>query len=181
MNGAASGIDTASANERAINGTSQTITLPEGGTLEVKIPAGVEDGTVLRLRGKGGAGSEGGPVGDALIELNISPHPYFVREGNDILLELPISVREAVLGAKVTAPTPSGPVALSVPAGAENGRKMRLRGRGMPAGRMAGGGERPAGDLIVTLKLMLGPQDAALADWLRENPGPEFDPRAGLV
>ena len=159
----------------AVNGTRQTITLPEGGTLEVRIPAGIEDGQTLRLRGRGAPGIEGGQAGDALITVQVYPHPLFRREGSDILMELPVSLREAVLGAKVTVPTPSGAVALAVPAGAQNGRRMRLRGRGVPAH-----GARQAGDLIVTLKLVLGPEEPALAEFLRANPGPDFDPRAGL-
>ncbi len=159
----------------AVNGARQTITLPDGGTLEVVIPAGIDDGQTLRLRGRGGPGAEGGPAGDALISVQVYPHPLFRREGGDILLELPVSLREAVLGGKVTVPTPSGAVALSVPAGAQNGRRMRLRGRGVPAH-----GGKPAGDLIVTLKLMLGPADPALVEFLRANPGPAFDPRVGL-
>jgi DnaJ-class molecular chaperone len=136
----------------AINGGKRQITLPEGATLDVIIPPGTRDGQVLRLRGKGRPGHNGGAAGDALIEIEALAHKLFARKGDDIHLELPISLREAVLGGKVEAPTPSGPVAMTVPKWSNTGAVLRLRGRGVP---------RPdgsKGDELVTLKVMLPKQ-----------------------
>jgi len=115
----------------AVNGTKQRITLPDGSTLDVTIPAGVSDGQVLRLKGKGMPGMGEGPPGDALVEIGVRPHPVFKREGNDIVVELPISFDEAVLGGKVEVPTISGRVAMTVPAGSNSGQTLRLKGRGV--------------------------------------------------
>ena len=133
----------------AVNGGKQQITLPDGAALDVTIPPGTRDGQVLRLRGKGGPGYNGGPSGDALVEIAVLPHPLFTRKGDDIHLELPISLREAVLGGKVEAPTPSGPVAMTVPKWSNTGTVLRLRGRGVA--RLDGG----KGDELVTLKVIL--------------------------
>jgi DnaJ-class molecular chaperone len=130
---------------------------------------------MLRLRGKGGKGSGGGPPGDALIDIQVAPHPFFKREGQDIRLELPMTLREAVLGGKVTVPTPAGPVAMTVKPGTDTGSELRLRGRGVPATA-----KLPAGDLYVRLAVMVGPPDAKLAEFLRGHTGPDFDPRAGM-
>jgi len=159
----------------AINGATKRLTLPDGQTLDVKIPPGTADGDVLRLRGRGSPGRNNGPAGDALIEIRIAPHPFFTRDGQDIALTLPVTLREAVLGEKISVPTPAGPVAMTVKAGADTGTKMRLKGRGVPAH-----GQFPAGDLYVTLEIHLGPPDAALETFLRGNKGPKFDPRAAM-
>jgi DnaJ-class molecular chaperone len=100
----------------AVNGTKQRITLPDGGTLDVTIPAGVGEGQVLRLKGKGMPGMGEGPPGDALVEIGMRPHPVFKREGNDIVVDLPITFDEAVLGGKIEVPTIAGRVAVTVPA-----------------------------------------------------------------
>ncbi len=144
-------------------GASRRLTLPDGRTLDVTIPAGLEDGQVLRLRGQGDAGWNGGAPGDALIEVDVVPHAYFRREGDDIHLNLPVTALEAASGAKVAVPTPAGPVNLSIPRGSDAGRQLRLRGRGIP--EHAG---RPAGDLYVTLNIVLGTPDQQLEDALRE-------------
>ncbi len=115
----------------AVNGTKTRITLPDGSTLDVTIPAGVIEGQVLRLKGKGHPGLGEGPPGDALVEVGVKPHPVFSREGSDIVVELPISLDEAVLGGKVEVPTISGRVAMTVPAGASSGQTLRLKGRGV--------------------------------------------------
>jgi DnaJ-class molecular chaperone len=159
----------------AVNGATKRLTLPDGQILDVKIPPGTVEGDVLRLRGRGGPGRNGGPAGDALIEIHIAAHPFFTREGQDVSLTLPVSLREAVLGEKIFVPTPGGPVATTIKAGADTGTKMRLKGRGVPAH-----GAVPAGDLYVTLSVRLGPVDAALAAFLREHAGEPFDPRAGM-
>ncbi|HEX2446665.1 MAG TPA: DnaJ C-terminal domain-containing protein [Methyloceanibacter sp.] len=122
----------------AVNGTKTRITLPDGGTLDVTIPPGVTDGQVLRLRGKGGPGIGEGEPGDALIEIAVKPHPVFKREGDDIVVEVPISFDEAVIGGKVEVPTISGRVSVTVPAGANTGQTLRLKGRGIKRGTAAG-------------------------------------------
>lgn len=115
----------------AINGANRRVQLSEGRTLDVRIPPGVESGQVLRLKAQGGPGVQGGAAGDALVELTVRPHPVFRREGEDIHVDLPISLTEAVEGGKVQAPTPSGAVSLTIPAGANTGMILRLKGRGV--------------------------------------------------
>jgi len=157
----------------AVQGATRRLTLPDGRTLDVRIPAGSEDGQTLRLRGQGGSGLNGGPAGDALIEIHVAAHPHFQRDGDDLRLDLPVTLKEAVLGGKVPVPTPGGTVNLTVPAGSDTGRQLRLRGRGVPA--HAG---EPAGDLYVTLRVQLGAPDPALEAFLREwAPEHPADPR----
>ena len=129
----------------AINGAKRRISLAEGRTLDVAIPAGVESGQVLRLKGQGAPGVQGGPAGDALVELNIRPHPFFRRDGQDVHMDLNISLFEAVEGARIQVPTPSGPVTLTIPAGANTAKTLRLKGKGV-------GGQ---GDQLVHLHVML--------------------------
>jgi DnaJ-class molecular chaperone len=114
----------------AVRGSTQRLVLPDGGSLDVRIPPGMQSGQVLRLRGKGGAGE---PPGDALIEVDVGSHPVFRRDGRDIHLDLPVSVAEAVLGARVTVPTIDGPVTMTIPEGSDTGTRLRLRGKGVPA------------------------------------------------
>ncbi len=157
-------------------GATRRLTLPDGRTLDVTIPPGLDDGQTLRLRGQGSAGWNGGPAGDALIEVSVEAHPYFRREGADIHLDLPITAGEAALGARVAVPTLAGQVQMTVPRHSDSGRQLRLRGRGIPATKSA-----VAGDLYVTLKIVLGTPDEALEDALRafyeRHP---LDPRAGM-
>jgi DnaJ-class molecular chaperone len=122
----------------AVNGTKTRITLPDGGTLDVTIPPGVTDGQVLRLKGKGSPGMGEGEPGDALIEIAVRPHPVFKREGDDILVEVPITLDEAVLGGKVEVPTIAGRVSVTVPPGANTGQTLRLKGRGIKRGSKTG-------------------------------------------
>ena len=160
----------------AFNGATQRLTLPDGKTLNAKIPPGTEDGQVLRLRGQGHPGRNGGPAGDILIEIHIAPHPLFNRDGQDIRMALPVTVSEAVLGGPIEAPTPAGPVRVRVPPGSDSGSELRLRGRGMP-----GRNGRAAGDLYATLRVVIGPPDAALTTFLETwKPEHEFDPRKNL-
>ena len=133
----------------AINNGKQQLTLPDGSVLDVTIPPGTRDGQILRLRGKGRPGIGGGPPGDALIEIEVRPHHVFTRKGDDIHAELPISLKEAVLGGKVSVPTPSGAVTMTVPKWSNTGTVLRLKGQGVPK---PGGGR---GDEYVTLKVML--------------------------
>ena len=132
----------------AVNGTKTRITLPDGGTLDLTIPPGVADGQVLRLRGKGNPGIGEGEPGDALIEIHVRPHPVFKREGNDIVLEVPITFDEAVLGGKIEVPTIGGRVFATVPPGSNTGQTLRLKGRGIKT-------KGSAGDQLVKLSIIL--------------------------
>lgn len=157
----------------AVNGARRRLELAPSKSLDVSIPAGVRDGQVLRLAGQGDPGIGGGPSGDALIEIHVAPHPIFRRDGDDIRLELPVTLAEAVQGGKVTVPTPSGAVAMTIPPGSNTGTTLRLRGKGV-AGR---------GDCFVTLKVVLPDKvDPELADflkkWAEKNP---YDPRRGMT
>ena len=163
--------------ETAVRGGSARVVLPSGRTLDVSIPPGVEDGKQIRLRGQGQAGPVGAEPGDALITVKIAPHPHFRVEGRDLRLDLPVTLYEAALGAKVSTPTLSGTVELAVPAGSNGGRVLRLRGKGLPA---ADG--KPAGDLYVTLKVMLpeAPDSEFEALMKKWRDGKPYDPRKGL-
>ncbi len=161
----------------AVTGATRRLTLPDGQTLDVKIPPGTSDGDTLRLRGRGNPGRNGGPAGDALIEIGVAPHAFFRRDGQDIRLDLPVTVREAVLGGKVTVPTPTGPVAMTLQPGSDTGTELRLRGRGVPAH-----GSREAGNLYVKLQVVIGQPDQALQDFLRGwQPEHDADPRAAMA
>lgn len=157
----------------SITGAHKRLTLPDGGTLDVTIPPGLIDGQILRLRGKGAPGAgEGGP-GDALIEVEVLPDRRFTREGDDITLELPVSLSEAVLGARVRVPTPTGDVTMAVPKASNTGTVLRLKGKGAPR---RGGGQ---GDQFVKLKVVLPrPPDpdleAFVSNWEK---GKAFNPR----
>jgi DnaJ-class molecular chaperone len=133
----------------AINGGKQQLKLPDGSTLDVTIPPGIRDGQVLRLRGKGRPGLNGGPPGDALIEIEVRPHPVFKRRGDDIHVELPIPLADAVLGGKISVPTPAGPVTMTVPKWSNTGTVLRLKGKGAPRA------DNTRGDEYVALKVML--------------------------
>ena len=159
-----------------INGATERLTLPDGQALDVRIPPGLTDGQVLRLRGKGDPGLRGGPEGDALIEVSVFPHPVYRRGGNDLEMDLPVTFAEAVLGAKVDVPTPRGRVSLAIPARSETGARLRLRGRGVAAH-----GAEPAGDLYAVLRVVVGPVDDRLVAFLKEwSPPAGPDVRAGL-
>jgi len=152
----------------AVKGGAQQLTLPGGKNLRVTIPAGSEDGQVLRLKGQGHPGAGGGPAGDAIIELHVQPHALFSRQGDDIHLELPVSLPEAVLGGRVEVPTVDGPVTMTVPKGANSGTTLRLKERGVPRG-----GKR--GDQYVMLKVMLPAKpdpalEEAIAEWAKAHP-----------
>src|SRR5690606_9892025 len=153
--------------EEAIQGARKRIAFSDGRTIEVTIPKGANDGQTLRLKDQGAPG-KGGP-GDAFIELVVRPHPIYRREGDNLLMDLPISVYDAVLGGKVQAPTPDGPVSLTIPKNANSGQVLRLKGRGMPGAR----GRR--GDLLARLIVTLPERpDAQLekfaATWRKERP-----------
>lgn len=159
----------------AVNGGKQSIALPDGATLDVNIPPGTRDGQILRLRGKGRPAPGEGSAGDALVEISVLPHPYFTRKGDDIHLDLPISLKEAVLGARVRVPTPGGVVAVAVPKWSNTGRVLRLKGRGAP---LADGGK---GDEYVKLMLMLPEKpDTKLEAFVARWQPVEFGPRQSM-
>lgn len=146
----------------AVLGSTQRLTLPDGGTVEVKVPPATSSGDVLRLAGKGGAGIGGGPAGDLLIAIAVTPHPKFRREGDDIVFDLPVGLADAVLGAKVEVDAPGGRVRLSVPEGSNSGTTLRLRGRGVP--KPDGSRGDALAKLVVTLP---DPPDPALKDFVQ--------------
>ncbi|GLR47161.1 DnaJ C-terminal domain-containing protein [Sphingomonas astaxanthinifaciens] len=150
----------------------QRVTLADGATIELKLPKGVEDGSKIRLAGKGEKGPGGN--GDAIVTIAIEPHRFFTRDGNNVRLDLPVGLREAVLGAKVKVPTPDGPVMLSIPKGASSGKVLRIKGRGFSD--KAG----TRGDLLVTLMVEIPAGDAALEQFVQGWNGGEGNPRAGL-
>jgi DnaJ-class molecular chaperone len=156
----------------AAKGAQKRLTFPDGRTLDVNVPPGTETGTVLRLRSQGQPGVGGGPAGDALIEITVEPHPMFRRDGNNVLVDLPITLTEAVLGGKINVPTIDGQVTMTVPAGSNTGTRLRLKGRGIaPKGGTAG-------DQYITLKIMLPKEpDAALGDFIRKWPGRDYSVR----
>ncbi len=157
----------------AAHGVTQRLRLPSGKEVEVKIPAGITSGQQVRLRGQGMPGP-GGP-GDVLITVSIAPHATFALEGADIRLELPITLYEAVLGAKVRVPTLDKPLELTIPAGTSSGRTFRLKGKGFPA-------KEGRGDLLATVRIMLPEEsdpelEALMKNWRSAKP---YDPRGSL-
>lgn len=158
----------------AVTGAKKRVTLPDGGVLDLTVPEGVDDGQVLRLKGKGQPGIRGGEAGDALVEIKVRPHPQFKRSGDDLLVDVPISIDEAVLGGKIEVPTATGRVQLSLPKGTTTGRVFRLKGKGI-ANRTTG----TTGDQLVTVLIALPEKiDDGLAyflsEWRQKN---GYDPR----
>lgn len=142
-------------------------------TLNVKIPKGVREGQIIRLAGQGAPGIGGGPPGDLLLEVHFHPHPRFQVQGKDLLMRLPVAPWEAALGAVVPVELPDGMVKVRIPPGAQSGRQLRVRGKGIPSD--------PPGDLLLTLQVVLPPADTPRAKELYETMARElaFDPRAG--
>lgn len=149
----------------------QRITLEDGKTIDLSLPKGVEEGTQMRLAGKGRSGPGGN--GDAIVTIHINPHPFFERDGNNIRLELPITLKEAVKGAKVKVPTVDGPVMLTIPSGSNSGKSLRLKGKGFH--RKKGG----RGDQLVTLMITLPKDDKALNDFVEKWENSD-NPRANM-
>ncbi len=161
----------------AAKGAKKRVTVGDGRTIDLTIPAGVRDRQTLRLKGQGMPGFEGGPAGDAYVEVHIQPHAVFERKDHNVHLELPVSLGEAVLGGKVEVPTIDGPVTMTIPKGSNSGTTLRLRARGIVDPKT---GQR--GDQYVRLTLVLPrTTDPELEDfarrWSAEHP---YDPRAGL-
>tara|TARA_R110002094_G_scaffold81284_11_gene86640 strand:- start:109 stop:1059 length:951 start_codon:yes stop_codon:yes gene_type:complete len=172
--------------ESAYQGATRTLTLkhtelsPDGRpqlrerTLNVRIPKGVRQGQHIRLAKQGGVGTGKGEAGNLYLEVEFRPHPFYKVEGKDVYLDLPVAPWEAALGASVKAPTPTGPVDLKIPSNSSDGRKLRLKGRGIPA--------KEPGDLYVVLQIALPKADTAAAKRAYElfEKATEFNPRAHL-
>ncbi len=156
----------------AVKGAKKRVTMPDGRSLDIAIPSGLENGQTLRLKGQGEAGTSGGPAGDVYVEIAVKPHPLFERDGDDIHIEAPITLKEAVLGGKITAPTIAGEVSISVPKNSSSGAVLRLKGRGVAREGA------PAGDQYVKLKIVL-PEggDAELEEFVKRWSGADAAPR----
>ena len=159
----------------AAKGATKRVQLPNGKEVEVKIPAGLDEGQQIRLKGQGHAGANG-RAGDLLITVAVAQHPLFQRDGADLRLELPVTLYEAVLGGKVRVPTLDGAVELSIPAGTNSGRTFRLRGKGFP-------GKERKGDLLATIRIVLpdghdDDLDELMRKWRDTKP---YDPRKDLA
>jgi DnaJ-class molecular chaperone len=157
----------------AAHGVTQRVHLPSGKDVEVKIPAGIADGQTIRLRGQGMPGQGG--AGDVLITVGIAPHPLFTLDGADVRLDLPITLDEATLGAKVRVPTLDRPVEVTIPPWTSSGRTFRLKGKGFPA-------KEGRGDLLATVRIALPERsdpelEALMKKWRSEKP---YDPRQGM-
>ena len=157
------------------SGGSVRVALPTGRTLDATVPAGIEEGKSIRLRGQGHPGVRGGPAGDVIVTIRYAPHPTFKAEGRDLRLDLPITLYEAVLGGKVRMPTLGGEVEMSIAPGTSGGRVMRLRGKGLPAT-----GEAAAGDLLATVRIVLpNAEDPELTELMRKwRDRKPYDPRS---
>jgi DnaJ-class molecular chaperone len=158
------------------HGGSTRVILPTGKTLDVAVPAGIEEGKSIRLRGQGQPGA-GGPAGDVIVTIRYAAHPLFKVEGRDLRLDLPITLYEAILGARVRAPTLSGEVEVAIAPGANGGRVLRFRGKGLP-----GGAEQAAGDLLATLRIVLPNEpDAELTALMQKMRDQKpYQPRSGM-
>jgi DnaJ-class molecular chaperone len=158
--------------EEAAGGGTRRVVLPNGEQIDVRIPAGLKDGQSIRLKGRGGAGRSGGPPGDVLIHVTVAPHPYFTRDERDLKIDLPVTLKEAVLGGKVPVRTLSGTVTLSIPPGANSGKVLRLKGKGIP-----GAGQERTGDLYVRLIVTLPDGDDADLKAFAQRWRNDYNPR----
>jgi|TARA_R100001244_G_scaffold132319_2_gene108105 DnaJ-class molecular chaperone len=149
----------------------QRITLEDGKTIDLSLPKGVDEGTQMRLSGKGRPGPGGN--GDAIVTIHINPHPFYKRDGDNITLELPISLKEAVEGAKIKVPTVDGPVMLSIPPGSDSGKTLRLKDKGFH------GKSGVRGNQLVTLMIVLPEKDEKLAEFVKDW-NPQDNPRANM-
>jgi DnaJ-class molecular chaperone len=165
--------------EEAARGGTRRMTMPSGNDADVRIPAGVRDGQQIRLRGQGGPGRNGGPNGDLRLSVTVAPHPFFTRDGNDVKMDLPITLKEAVLGGKVSAPTLGGTVQLTIPPNSNSGAVLRLKGKGLPGRGTSGGGEH-VGDLYVRLVVTLPEKPDSDLQKFAQSWALNYDPRAKL-
>jgi DnaJ-class molecular chaperone len=159
----------------AAKGVKKRLQLPTGKEVEVKVPASLDDGQQIRLKGQGLPGPGGGSAGDLLITVSVAPHPLFQREGADLRLDLPVALHEAVLGAKVRVPTLEGAVELAIPSGTNGGRTFRLKGKGFPT-------KDRKGDLLATIRIVLpSDRDSELEALMRKwRDGKPYDPRKDM-
>lgn len=162
--------------QEAAQGGNRRVALADGRQLDVRIPPGVKDGQQIRLRGQGSPGDRGGPPGDALISISIAPHPYLERDGRDLRMDLPITLKEAVMGAKIPVPTLSGSVTLTIPPHSNSFNVLRLKGKGLPANTNS----EPAGDLYVRLVVTLPDSPDPKLDAFVKSWDNDYDPRAKL-
>ncbi len=162
--------------EEAAAGGKRRISLGDGRDFEVEIPRGVRDGQRIRLAGQGSAGIGGGPAGDLFLRVRLKPHPRFRVEGRDLYVDLPVSPWEAALGAEVPVPTLQGSARVKVPAGSSTGRRLRLRGQGLPGPNGSGGDLYAV--LAVHVPKRLSKRERELFEQLAETS--KFDPRKGL-
>ena len=160
----------------AATGSKSSVMMPDGNKIEISFPPGTKDGQTFRLRGKGGQGFGRGPAGDALVTVSVRSHPVFIRNGDNIEIELPITFDEAVLGTKAEVPTISGPVTMTIPKGASSGHRLRLKGKGITTGK------GNAGDQFVRLKIVLPEKMDARMEGLamQWRDLASFDPRKKL-
>lgn len=164
--------------EEALNGSKRQITLNSGKKVNVTIPEGIQSGQVIRLPAQGGDGLGGGEAGDALIEIEVAPHPYYRREGLDILMDLPVSLDEAILGSDIQVPTPKGRITVRIPKASSSGRRLRLKNKGITR-------RGETGHFYVTLKLVLPEKidprlEKAIKEW-GGGYGQSLRREAGLV
>ncbi|WCL52643.1 J domain-containing protein [Gimibacter soli] len=163
--------------EESISGGTRRLRLNDGRSVDIKIPEGIQDGQVIRLVGQGGPGTATALKGDALIEIRVAPHPYYTRDGLDILLELPISLDEAILGGDIEVPTPKGRLTIRIPKGSSSGKRLRLKGKGVKR-------RDEVGNMYVVLKVMLPTErDLILEQLIRQwrgGNGADLRRKAGL-
>lgn len=163
--------------EEAILGGTRRLALNDGRNLDIKIPAGIKDGQIIRLSGQGGPAVGGSAKGDAILEVHVAKHPFYTRDGNDIMLELPISFDEAVLGGDIEVPTPRGRLTVRVPKNSSSGTRLRLKGKGVQT-------KKATGHMYVSLKIMAPASrdpklEEAIKSWTGGN-GVELRKKAGL-
>ena len=161
----------------AARGATKRVTLQDGNTIDVNIPEGLRDGQTLRLKGRGHPGVAGGPPGDVFVEVTVREHPLFKIAGDDVTLDVPVTLKEAVLGGKVQVPTPTGTVSIKVPPGTSSGTAFRLRGKGLPNPKAGG-----QGDLLARTRIVLPEEpDPALEAFIREWDEGQGDVRGEIL
>jgi DnaJ-class molecular chaperone len=161
----------------AANGMTQRITMPSGKTLDVRIPAGIESGKQIRLKGQGHDSPNGAAAGDALIEVSVRPHQFFERDDSDIRIEVPVTLYEAVLGAKVEVPTIDGTVSMTIPKNSDSGTVLRLKGRGLNKDKSSDRGDQYI-KIRIALPANTDPElERVIGEWAQQQ---QYDPRKDL-